>query len=90
MGEKLLQNTEGTYNVRNPVKSSASDIRISINKDKAGMLGVPVHEIEKTIRIAMVGLPQEKSPIRKAKNIISHLPLPGVRKKHSKISIRSM
>jgi multidrug efflux pump subunit AcrB len=56
MGEDLLKNTEGTTFVQNPLDKSASDIRIVINKDKAGMLGVPVYEIQKTIRMAMVGL----------------------------------
>lgn len=56
MGEELLKNTEGTTFVQNPLGKSASDIRIVINKDKAGMLGVPVYEIQKTIRMAMVGL----------------------------------
>jgi multidrug efflux pump subunit AcrB len=56
IGEDLLKNTEGTTYIQNPLKSSASDLKITINKDKAGMLGVPVYEIEKTIRMAMVGL----------------------------------
>jgi multidrug efflux pump subunit AcrB len=56
MGEELLKSTEGTTYVQNPMKSSASDLKISINKDKAGMFGVPIYEIEKTIRMAMVGL----------------------------------
>jgi multidrug efflux pump subunit AcrB len=38
------------------MESTASDLRILINKDKAGMLGVPLHEIQKSIRMAMVGV----------------------------------
>jgi multidrug efflux pump subunit AcrB len=56
LGETLLKNTEGTTYIQNPMKSTSSDLKITINKDKAGMLGVPVHEIQKTIRMAMVGL----------------------------------
>ncbi len=56
MGEELLKNTEGTTYVRNPMNATTSDLRIVINKDKAGMLGVPIHEIQKTIRLAMTGL----------------------------------
>ncbi|NOU17806.1 MAG: efflux RND transporter permease subunit [Bacteroidales bacterium] len=55
-GEALLKNTEGTTFVRNPLKSSVSDLKIWINKDKAGMLGVPVVEIEKAVRMAIAGL----------------------------------
>ncbi len=54
--EVLLESTEGTTYVQNPMKSTTSNIRITINKDKAGMLGVPVYEIQKTIRMAMAGL----------------------------------
>jgi len=55
-GENILKNTEGTTFVRNPLKSSVSDLKIKINKDKAGMLGVPIVEIEKTVRMAIAGL----------------------------------
>jgi multidrug efflux pump subunit AcrB len=56
LGESLLKNTNGTTYVQNPLKSTVTGLRIVINKDKAGMLGVPVYEIEKTVRMAMVGL----------------------------------
>lgn len=56
MGENVLQNTPGTTFVRNPLKSSVSDILVRINKDKAGILGVPVVEIERTVRMAIAGL----------------------------------
>ena len=55
-GESLLKRTPGTTFVQNPLKTSSSNLFIQINKDKAGMLGVPVVEIEKTVRMAMVGL----------------------------------
>jgi multidrug efflux pump subunit AcrB len=55
-GEAILKSTEGTTFVRNPLKSNVSDLKIVINKDKAGMLGVPIVEIEKTIRMAIAGL----------------------------------
>ncbi len=55
-GESLLKNTSGTTFVRNPLKSPATDIRININKDKAGMLGVPASDIENTIRMAIAGV----------------------------------
>lgn len=56
LGEKVLKSTEGTTFVRNPLKSSVSDLIIRINKDKAGMLGVPVLEIEKTVRMVVAGM----------------------------------
>lgn len=56
IGRRIVERTKGTAFVQNPMKTKASDIKIVINKDKAGMLGVPVFEIQKTIRMAMVGL----------------------------------
>lgn len=56
LGESVLKNTNGTTFVRNPLRSSVSDLKIRINKDKAGMLGVPIIEIEKTVRMAIAGL----------------------------------
>lgn len=81
MGEKMLKNTEGTYNVRNPLKSSASDLKISINKDKAGMLGVPIYEIEKTVRMAMVGLSAGKYTDSDGKDYSITVTLEGNKKK---------
>jgi multidrug efflux pump subunit AcrB len=56
MGEQLLKGVKGTTFVQNPMKTTSTDLKIIINKDKAGMLGVPIFEIQKTIRMAMVGL----------------------------------
>ena len=56
IGENLLKNTKGTTFIQNPLKSSTSDLKIVINKEKAGILAVPIHEIQKTLRMAMVGL----------------------------------
>lgn len=54
--ETLLKNTEGTIYVNNPVSNLKSDIRVEINKEKAAMLGIPVVNIDKTVRLAVAGL----------------------------------
>lgn len=56
IGESILKNTSGVAFVKNPFKSSVSDLVIRINKDKAGKLGIPIAEIERTIRLAVSGL----------------------------------
>lgn len=54
--ETLLNNTEGTLYINNPLKNSKSDIEVNINKEKAGLLGVPTAEIDKDVRLAVAGL----------------------------------
>ncbi|MGK0137454.1 MAG: multidrug efflux pump subunit AcrB [Algoriphagus sp.] len=54
--EEAYLETEGTIYVRNPSTQINSDLRVKINKDKAGMLGIPISEIDKNIRMAISGL----------------------------------
>ena len=53
--ERIVRSTPGAINVENMVKLNRTDIRFRINKDKALALGVPVVEIDKTIRTAVNG-----------------------------------
>ena len=53
--ETLLKNTEGTIYIGNPLKSLKSDIKVEINKEKAGILGVAVGEVSKDVRLAVTG-----------------------------------
>jgi multidrug efflux pump subunit AcrB len=46
--------------VNNPVSNLKSDIRVAINKEKAAMLGVPTVAIDKTVRVAVAGMPVGK------------------------------
>ena len=48
--ENIVRQTEGAINVDNPVRSNSTDLHFAINRDKAMMLGVPIHEVDKTIR----------------------------------------
>lgn len=54
--EELFRSTEGTVNVNNPLATSRTDIHVNINRAKAGMFGVPMHEIDKTVRTAINGM----------------------------------
>ncbi|MBN1790244.1 MAG: efflux RND transporter permease subunit [Bacteroidales bacterium] len=56
IGENLLKSIEGTTAVQHSMDETTLELKVSVNKDKAGMLGVPVYEIQKTIRMAMAGL----------------------------------
>lgn len=54
--EGLLNQTEGTIYVNNPVANLKTDIRVSIQKDKARQLGIATSEIDQTVRLALAGL----------------------------------
>ncbi len=54
--EQLVQQTEGTIYVNNPLKTQPTDLKVVINKDKAGLLGVPVSDIDRTVRLGIAGL----------------------------------
>lgn len=53
--EALLEKTEGTMYVSNPLMRLKSDIRVAINKEKAQMLGIPTVNIDRTVRLAIAG-----------------------------------
>jgi len=54
--EKIIQGTEGCIYVSNDLKFKKSDLSLKINKQKAGLYGVPTAEVAKTIRLAIEGL----------------------------------
>lgn len=54
--EQLVKMQPGAINVENQLDKKKTDIHIKINKTKAGMLGVPVVEIDKTIRTSINGM----------------------------------
>lgn len=53
--ETMLEKTEGTMYITNPVVHLKSDIRVAINKEKAQMLGIPTVNIDRTVRLAIAG-----------------------------------
>ncbi len=54
--EDLLKKTPGTMYVNNELTTLKTDIKIKVNKEKAGMLGVAVNEIDRSVRMAIAGL----------------------------------
>ncbi|MFM7195380.1 MAG: efflux RND transporter permease subunit, partial [Bacteroidota bacterium] len=53
----LLERTEGTIYITNPVEHLKSDIKVEINKHKAQMSGISTVEIDRTVRLAVAGIP---------------------------------
>jgi len=54
--EDMLRKTEGTMYVNNDLTTLKTDIKVKVNKEKAGLLGVSVVEIDRTIRMAVAGI----------------------------------
>ena len=58
--ENMLNGIPGTIYINNPVKNLKSDIKVEINKEKASMLGIPTVNIDRAVRMAVVGLDMGK------------------------------
>lgn len=54
--EKMVSETEGTIYTSNPLRTLPTDLRVVINKDKAGMLGIPTSDIDRTVRLGIAGI----------------------------------
>jgi multidrug efflux pump subunit AcrB len=54
--EAELERTPGTEYVTNPVRLARSDLRVAIDRGKAGLLGVPTMEIDRAVRLGLSGL----------------------------------
>ena len=54
--EGIMKKTEGTIYVDNPLRTQKTDLEVVINKDKAGLLGIPLAEVAKTVRLGVAGL----------------------------------
>jgi multidrug efflux pump subunit AcrB len=55
--ESFLREEPGLVNIDNQLSRASTDFYIHINRDKASMLGVPIYEIDRTIRTAITGMP---------------------------------
>lgn len=77
--EKMFKQTEGTINVDNPLGTEKTDLRIKINRDKAGMYGVQIAQIDKTVRAAVAGITASKYRDSEGKEygIVVRLPVEG-------------
>lgn len=58
--EKILKETEGIVNPNNPTSTNKFDLKLSINKEKAASLGVPLESIDKVTRASIVGIEVSK------------------------------
>jgi multidrug efflux pump subunit AcrB len=54
--EQVLKGTPGTRDVFNPARLLRTDLNLGIDTEKAGLLGVPALEVNRTVRLAVAGL----------------------------------
>jgi multidrug efflux pump subunit AcrB len=54
--EGIIKKTEGTIYVNNPLANQQTDLKVKINKEKAGLLGISIADIDRTIRLGIAGL----------------------------------
>ncbi|MBB6235551.1 multidrug efflux pump subunit AcrB [Pedobacter sp. AK013] len=54
--EDILRNNPGTVYINNELNTYKSDVKITINKEKARTLGVLTSDVDKVIRMAVAGL----------------------------------
>jgi multidrug efflux pump subunit AcrB len=54
--EEIIRDNDATTYIKNPLSESLTDIKVAVNIEKAGMLGVPTVEIDRTIRLALAGI----------------------------------
>lgn len=55
--QKVLETTPGTLYVKNPVQTRRTDLEVEVDREKAGLLGVPAAEVARTVRFGLAGLP---------------------------------
>ena len=53
---EVLEKTPGTQYVENPVRLQRTDLRVAIDRAKAGLLGIPTLEIDRTLRLGLSGI----------------------------------
>lgn len=54
--ELTMLGTAGTQYVDNPVRLPRTDVRLAMDRQKAGMLGVPTAEVDRTVRLGIAGI----------------------------------
>jgi multidrug efflux pump subunit AcrB len=77
--EEFMANVEGIINIDNQLNKTKTDLNFSINREKANYFGVPLIEIDKTIRTCINGTTVAKYRDSKGKdyNIVLRLPVNG-------------
>jgi multidrug efflux pump subunit AcrB len=74
--ERIFYATPGAVNINNPLTTTKNDLHVRINREKAGILGVPLAEIDRTVRAGIAGFPVSKYRDEKGKEYDITVQLP--------------
>ncbi len=55
--ESLLEGTPGTRDVMNPLRVPRTNLRLAVDRQKAGLLGVPTVAFDRAVRLSVAGIP---------------------------------
>ncbi len=55
--EAVVRSVEGTRDVNNPLRLQRTDLDLQVDSQKAAMFGIPAIEVDRTVRMAVAGLP---------------------------------
>ncbi len=74
--ENIFNNNSEVININNPLKRDQTQLRIKLNKAKAGMLGVSELDFDQTVRASLNGLAIDKTILEDDKeyNIVLRMP----------------
>ncbi|MFC1717581.1 efflux RND transporter permease subunit [Candidatus Poribacteria bacterium] len=53
---KIIYDMPGTVNLDNPLSTSKTDLHVNIKREKAGMLGIQLLDIDRAVRASMAGM----------------------------------
>ena len=54
--EDIFKSTPGTIYINNPLSTQSTSLRVHINKEKAGMMGISIVDANRAVRLAVAGL----------------------------------
>ena len=52
---RIIESTPGARDVNNPLRVARTDLRLAVDSQKAALLGVPVIEFDRAVRLAVAG-----------------------------------
>jgi multidrug efflux pump subunit AcrB len=77
--EAIIGGTPGTQYVSNPVRLRRTDLRVEVDRGKAGLLGIPTVEVDRTLRLGLEGLQAGvlREPSGEARDVVVRLAREG-------------
>jgi len=77
--ERIISGVEGTRDVENPLRLQRTDIDLRVDTEKAALFGVPAIEVDRTVRLAVAGVPAGsfREPDGDEYDITLRLPIEG-------------